>query len=99
MIEVSIFFDEDDQYQDQPMAEYLMYYLMHHKINGASVFSAKMGFGHKHHLHKPGRIGAGDERPLMLVFIDDEIKVQSVLPHIKEVLKEGLVVLNEVTTL
>jgi hypothetical protein len=37
--------------------------------------------------------------PLMLTFIDDEIKIRPVLPHIKEVLKEGFIVLNEVKAL
>ena len=71
---------------------------MHHKIKGATIFSGMMGYGHKHHLHKPGKLGAGDERPLMLVCIDTDEAINVVLPHIKEIVKEGFIVLKEVKT-
>ncbi len=96
MIEVSIFFDEDDRYGDQSTYDYLMHYLLHQHIRGATLFSALMGYGHKHHLHSPKRLGATDERPLMILFIDEDDKARSVLPHLKEVVKEGLIVTKKV---
>ena len=51
MLEVTMFLDEDDLHQDKRMDEYIMRYLMHHGIMGASVFPAVMGYGQKHHLH------------------------------------------------
>jgi uncharacterized protein len=96
MIEVKIFFDEDDRYGDQPTYNYLMYYLLHQHIQGATLFSAFMGYGQKHHLHSPTRIGASDERPLMMMFVEERDKALSVLPHIKEVVKKGLIIINEV---
>jgi uncharacterized protein len=96
MIEVKIFFDEDDRHEEQSTYDYLMHYLLHQHIRGATLFSAMMGYGQKHHLHFPERIGATDERPLMILFIEDEEKVNSVLPHIKEVVKQGLITTHEV---
>lgn len=95
MLEVSVFLDEDDLHDGKRMYEYIMRYLMHHKITGASVFEAMGGYGHKHHLNYPQRIGTTDERPIMIVFIDEEEKVRAVLPHIKEVVKEGLIVMKK----
>ena len=96
MQEVSVFLDEDDVHEGMRMYEHIMRYLMHHDIMGATVFSAVGGYGHKHHLNLPKRIGATDEGPLMIVFIDEEAKVAAVLPHIKEVLREGLIVTTHV---
>jgi PII-like signaling protein len=96
MTEVKIFFDEDDRHEDQSTYDYLMHYLLHQHIRGATLFSAMMGYGQKHHLHSPKRLGATDERPLMIMFIEDEDKVKAVLPHMKEVVKHGLIITHEV---
>jgi len=96
MIEVTLFLDEDDRYNGKPMHEQIMRLLMHHGIRGASSFSALMGYGHKHHLHHPKALGTVDEGPIMILFIDEEAKVQAVLPLLKEVVREGLIVTKSV---
>ena len=96
MLEVSIFLDEDDRYRDKPMYEYILRYLMHHQIAGASVFTAMGGYGAKRHLHFPRKLGFSDEGPLMILFIDEEPKVQSVRPQLKEAVREGLIVVKKV---
>lgn len=77
------------------MYEHIMRHLMHNNISGASMFGAKAGFGSKHHLHRPGKLGASDERSIMVIFIDEDEKVQAVLPHLKEIVKEGLIVIKK----
>jgi len=96
MVEIKIFLDENDLYQDKPKHEYIMRYLMHHSIMGASIFSAIIGYGHKHHLHQPRNLGNVDENPIIILFIDEEDKVEQVLPHLKEVLDNGLIVKTKV---
>lgn len=96
MIEVKIFLDEADLHETKPLHEYIMRYLMHHNIIGASVFEAYEGFGRKHHLHHLKELGTVDETPLMILFIDEEEKVNSVLSHLKEIVKEGLIVTSAV---
>ncbi len=95
MLEVTIFLDEDDTHQGRPMHEYIMHHLMHHHIAGATIFAGMGGYGHKRHLHYPKKIGAADEVPLMIVFVDEEEKIQAVLPHLKEVVKEGLIIVKK----
>jgi PII-like signaling protein len=96
MLEVSVFLDQDDRYEQHPADEHIVRYLMHHGIMGASVFTGSMGFGRKHHLHHPRTLGTVDECPVMILFIDEEEKVLAVLPHIKEVVREGLIVSRRV---
>lgn len=96
MLEVSVYLDEDDRYEGKPLHEYIVRHLMHHGILGATVIAAMMGYGHKHHLHHPDKLGAVDERPIMILFVDEEAKVHAILPHIKEVVKEGLIIIKRV---
>jgi PII-like signaling protein len=96
MLEVTIFLDEDDMINDQSLYQYIMKYLLHHHIRGASVFTAMGGYGAKRHLHYPRKIGAADEGPLMILAIDEEEKIRAILPHLKEVVAEGLIVLKKV---
>ncbi len=96
MIAVTLFFDEDDVYQQQPVRDYLLHYLLYRNVRGASVFPAVMGFGRQHHIHHPGSFGGVDDRSIMMVFIDEEERVREVLPHIKEVVRDGLIVTHRV---
>jgi PII-like signaling protein len=96
MLEITLFLDEDDRYEGKQTQEHIMRYLMHHGIMGASVFAASMGYGRKHHLHHPDGLGTSDEGPIMVVFVDEEEKVRSVLPHLKKVIQEGLIVSKRV---
>jgi PII-like signaling protein len=43
MLEVSVFLDQDDTVHGDPMYEYLLRYLMHHHIAGATVFRLSGG--------------------------------------------------------
>ncbi len=96
MLEVKIFLDEADIYDNKPMHDYIMRYLMHHNVIGASVFEAYEGYGKKHHLHHLKGIGTVDESPLMILFIDEEDKVNLILPHLRKVIDDGLIILNKV---
>jgi len=96
MLEVTIFLDEDDRYNNEPLHEYIMKYLLHHHVKGATVFSAIGGYGEKRHLHYPRKLGASDEGPLMILFIDEDEKINSVLPHLKEAVAEGMIVFKKV---
>ncbi|MDB5036268.1 MAG: hypothetical protein JWQ98_3509 [Chlorobi bacterium] len=96
MLQVQIFLDEDDTHDGKPMHEYLLRYLMHHDIRGATLFRATMGFGSQHHLHAPERLGALDERPLMITFVDEPFKVRPILPHFRELLTDGIIITHGV---
>ncbi len=90
MLQITVFIDEDDMLNGERLSEHIMRYLMHHRIDGASAFITHLGYGRTHHLHHPKKIGAADERSLMIVFVDTEEKVAVVLPYLKEIVRDGL---------
>ena len=99
MLQVQLFLDEEDSFQDHPSSEHILRYLLHHKIMGATMFRGHMGFGARRHLNAPRRIAASDANPVVILFIDEEEKVHEVLPHLREVLRDGLIVGQKVERL
>ncbi len=96
MIEVRIFVDNENLYGNEKVDEYIMRYLLHHQINGATLFRGEMGFGRHHHLHTPRKLGGSDALPVMIVFVDEEENVRKVIPHLKEVVAGGLIITHSV---
>jgi uncharacterized protein len=99
MLAAQIYLDEDDQAEGRPAYEYILRYLMHHDIGGATLFRGEMGFGAQHHLHAPGRLGAMDDRPLLITFIDSAEKVRRAAADIRTVFPDGVIVLLPVDSI
>lgn len=97
MLQVQVFFDQDDRHDDRPLADYLIRYLLRNGIRGATIFAATTGFGEKRRIHEPRKIGHLDESPLLLIFTDDEARVREVLPHLRQVVRGGMVLTLGVT--
>lgn len=96
MLQVQIFLDEEDLHKDGPLYEHILRYLLHHNIMGGTMFKGVMGFGSHHHLHAPRKIAGSDPLPVMIVFVDEEEKVAKVIPHLKEIVSEGLIIAQKV---
>jgi len=99
MIQVQVFIDAEDIYDGRSLHEYIMRYLLHHKIHGATMFTGTMGFGAHHHLHHPEQLAASDSQPIMITFVDEASLVNNVIPHLKSVVKQGLIIAHEVNAL
>jgi PII-like signaling protein len=55
--------------------------------------SGILGFGHHRRLHHKGLLGVSDDRPVTIMAVDDERKIRAVLPELREMVKEGLILL------
>ncbi len=96
MLQVQIFLDEEDLHQEQPLYEHILRYLLHHNMMGATMFRGVMGFGSHHHLHTPRKLAGSEPAPVMIVFVDEEKKVDGVMPYLKQVIAEGLIIAQRV---
>jgi PII-like signaling protein len=52
-----------------------------------------MGFGSHGKVHRKRLFGVSDDKPVMITAIDSERKIREVLPEVRGMVKEGLVVL------
>lgn len=88
-----IFFDESDQFGDLPLFEAILRRLVHMGISGATVQTGIMGYGVHHRIHHKRLFGVSDDRPVTIAVVDEEAKIRSILPTIRPMVKEGVVLL------
>ena len=64
-------------------------------IAGATVIEGLMGFGVHRRIHKKGLFGVTDEKPIIILAIDEEDRLRSVLTSIVPMVKEGWISLSD----
>ena len=62
-------------------------------IAGATVQTGIMGFGSHMKVHHKRLFGITDDRPVAISVVDNESKLRQVIPEIRGMIREGLVVL------
>ncbi|UPZ14827.1 DUF190 domain-containing protein [Flavobacterium humidisoli] len=96
MIQAQVYIDKDELKGTQPLYEYILRFLIEHKIKGATVFHGKLGYGASRYLNRPHDLFSFDKIPLLINFIDEDEKVKSVLTALRKVYKGGFIVTNQV---
>ena len=91
-----VFVDETDMHHDVPLYEAIIRRLVRHDIAGATAIAGIMGYGTHGKVHRRGLFGVSDDRPVAILSVDSEEKLQQVLPEIRAMVKEGLVLLTDV---
>ena len=88
-----IFVDETDTWQQIPLYEAIVRRLRQLDIAGATVQTGIMGFGSHMKVHHKRLFGITDDRPVTISVVDNESKLRQVIPEIRGMIREGLVVL------
>jgi uncharacterized protein len=88
-----IFVDETDSWQQLPLYEAIVRRLRQLDVSGATVQMGIMGFGSHMKVHHKRLFGISDDRPVTISVVDNEAKLRQVLPEIRGMVGEGLVVL------
>jgi PII-like signaling protein len=101
-----MFVNETDTWNDMPLYHAIVQRLRQLNMAGATAQTGILGFGHHMRLHHKGLFGISDDRPVTIIAVDDEQKVRSALPELREMVKEGLIIIldaelvaNQPTTL
>ncbi len=88
-----VFLNEVDRLGDEPLYEILMRRLRKREVAGATAHHGIMGFGHHHRMHHKGLFGISDDRPITITVVDREEKLRALLPEIRSLVVEGLILL------
>lgn len=88
-----IFVDETDTWEDLPLYEAIVRRLARAGMAGATVQTGIMGFGSHLKVHRKRLFGISDDRPVTITVVDAAEKIRGVLPVIKPLVTEGLMVL------
>ncbi len=91
-----VFVDETDTWEDLPLYEAIVRRLVRLEVSGATVQAGIMGYGSNAKVHRKRLFGVSDDRPITVVVVDTEEKLRRVLPEIRPMIKEGLMLLTDV---
>ena len=93
-----IYVDESDIWGDAqtPLYEAIVRRLRQLAIAGATVQAGIMGFGSHQKVHRKRLFGISDDKPVVITAVDSESKLRKILPEIRGMVREGLVVMLDV---
>ena len=94
-----IFVGESDRWHHQPLYEAIVLKARELGLAGATVLRGPMGFGANSRLHTAKILRLSLDLPMVIEIVDTDEKVQLLLPHLDELVLEGLVTLENVQVL
>ena len=94
-----IFIGESDRWHHQPLYEALVLKARELGLAGATVLRGPMGFGANSRLHTAKILRLSADLPIVIEVVDSEEKINSLLPHLDNMVLEGLVTLEDVRVL
>jgi PII-like signaling protein len=93
---LTIFIGESDRYKHHSLSSEIVQRAREAGLAGASVLRGIAGFGASQTLHSSHLLSLSDDLPLVLVIVDDPVRIQAFLPQLDDLIDEGLVILDDV---
>ena len=91
-----IFIGESDRWHGTPLYEAIVIKARELHIAGATVLRGPMGFGANSRLHTTKILRLSEDLPMIVEIVDAKEKIDELMPHIDEMVQEGLVTLEPV---
>lgn len=88
-----MYVNESDRWHDAPLYQAIVDRLRHLHIAGATAQAGLLGFGHHTRVHHKGLFGIADDRPITITVVDEEARLRAVLPELRGMIHEGLILL------
>ena len=92
-----IFVGEADRWQGRPLYEEVINLAREKKLAGATAIKGFLGFGCNSHMHSAKVLRLSEDLPVIIEIVDSEEKIEQFLPHLEEMVKEGLVTIEKAT--
>ncbi len=91
-----IYIGESDHYKGKPLYLYLLHVLKSRGVKGATVYRGIAGYGSHSMIHTAEILRLSEDLPVVIEVVDKPETIERVLPEIEEVVKEGLITLEDV---
>jgi PII-like signaling protein len=95
-VQVTIYLNAGDQWRRRPLHMEILNYLRKENVYSATAFHAVAGFLGRSRVETARLIEAGGKLPVMIVFVDTDEHVSRVLPTLKEMAANRLIVRENV---
>jgi PII-like signaling protein len=91
-----VFLGESDSWQGRPLYEAIVMKARELHLAGATVLRGPMGFGARSRLHTAKILRLSEDLPIIIEIVDAKDRIDTLLPHIDEMVRDGLVTLERV---
>lgn len=91
-----IHFGEDDKWKDMPLYRAIVEKCRELDIAGATVFRGIEGYGASTLIRRTHHLSFSHDAPVMVTVIDENEKIQKLLPLLDDMVDEGLIAMSEV---
>jgi PII-like signaling protein len=91
-----IFIGESDKWHGRPLSEAIVLKARELHLAGATVLRGPMGFGANSRLHTAKILRLSEDLPMVIEIVDSRENIDRLLPHIDQMVTEGLVTLENV---
>ncbi len=95
-VRVKIYLGESDRYGGLPAYKAVVHHLREQGIWGATVTRGVYGFGKRSLLHTSTPLRLSEDLPVIIEAVDSEKKIAAVIPKISEMVKGGLITVEDV---
>jgi PII-like signaling protein len=91
-----VFIGESDRWQHRPLYEAIVLKARELNLAGATVLRGPMGFGANSRIHTAKILRLSEDLPVVIEIVDSQEKIDALLPHIDQMVQEGLVTIEKV---
>ncbi|MGB6476351.1 MAG: DUF190 domain-containing protein [Candidatus Sulfotelmatobacter sp.] len=95
-VQVTIYVNDADQWHHRPLHMEILNYLRKENVYAATALHAVAGFLGRHRVETAHLIEAGGKLPVVIIFVDTDEHVSRVLPTLKEMAANRLIVRENV---
>src|SRR5882672_2972132 len=91
-----VFLGESDRWHGKPLYEAIVLKARELHLAGATVLRGPMGFGAHSRLHTTKVLQLSEDLPIIVEIVDAKEKIDELMPHVDEMVQEGLVTIEPV---
>ena len=91
-----IHFGENDKWNEKPLYRAIVEKCKELDLAGATVFRGIEGYGASTLIHRSHLLSFSSDAPIMVSVIDSDEKIEKLLPHLDQMVQEGLIAMSDV---
>ena len=91
-----IFVGESDRWEGQPLYEAIVLKARAEGLAGATALRGRAGFGAHSRLHTAKVLRLSEDLPIVIEIVDKADRIDTFLPTLDDMVKEGLITLEDV---
>ncbi len=98
-LRLTVMVGEDDTWHHRSVHTEIVIRAREAGLAGATVVRGLEGFGRRSILHTSRLVSLSSDLPVVIIIVDEPAKIRTFIPHIEEIIKGGLVTIDEVEVL